>query len=632
MADDTKYKTQQQKRIDGYVRAIDSALNIINEMKMEQWTEESINKLFSQRGIIVVGPPQMHQHNVKYLNEFDFDRSSKKLEDMRERSKFIFSSNEWKGYNPSYQGHISSMFEAFKAEVDKFLLNQEPNVFILDKIVAFLRFISQNSDTHIDELFEIFKYGNKNYVIFGKNGSGKTKLLERVSSSILTGSSFVIPAKRNVNSIGGAGLVRQKIDLKEILSEKNNPVYYLTRAVRNRAFEEIDKKITPNIQEKFFEIFNSLGLERKIQIEQDHPYLYAEGKNKYSLIEGSDGEITVAYMIMATLLLPSNAFVFIDEPENHLNGSLMQKLFDRLEDERPDLVFIYLTHVVNFVESRKNVELIYLEKTAATPHEFKFKNVKDFDSVDLDMILSIEGTQDDIIFCEGDDKNSIDCKILESAYANYIVKPVGSCERVINCVYGLSEKYNFLRRNAYGIIDGDFRTEDEKKSLRDKNIFVLEYNELENLLIDSEILACVNKNTMDKDIEKVNKDLIKIIKKRKRATMDDYLNKRYNRILKAEKLRYNENLVEEIDSLNEKNKKTIMDEIHKYESDFDDCISRGDYNALIRLVPAKGIVDEAAQQIGIKGKDDYIGRVIKLIKQNKEVRQLVLNKIGFDIK
>ena len=43
----------------------------------------------------------------------------------------------------------------------------------------------------------------------------------------------------------------------------------------------------------------------------------------------------------------------------------MRNLFDKLELERPDLRFVYLTHNIDFVESRKNVALIYLEKSEA---------------------------------------------------------------------------------------------------------------------------------------------------------------------------------------------------------------------------------------------------------------------------
>lgn len=99
-----------------------------------------------------------------------------------------------------------------------------------------------------------------------------------------------------------------------------------------------------------------------------------------------------------------------------------------LEAERPDICFVYLTHITDFVESRKNVELIYLEKTDSY-NSWNFKKITDYNDISLDVLLSIEGTKEDILFCEGT-RASIDCKILECIFPDFEVMPVGSCEQV----------------------------------------------------------------------------------------------------------------------------------------------------------------------------------------------------------
>ncbi len=93
--------------------------------------------------------------------------------------------------------------------------------------------------------------------------------------------------------------------------------------------------------------------------------LFLEGDQiaQYPIDNASDGEKSVAYLIMATLLAPQHSFMLIDEPERHLNGALMRNLFDKLEAVRPYLRFVDLTYNIDFVESRKNVALIYLEKS-----------------------------------------------------------------------------------------------------------------------------------------------------------------------------------------------------------------------------------------------------------------------------
>ena len=128
-------------------------------------------------------------------------------------------------------------------------------------------------------------------------------------------------------------------------------------------------------QLKFYEIFSSLGLDRDIIADKESLFLKGAQINQYSMNDASDGEKSIAYLIMATLLAPQHSFIFIDEPERHLNGALMRNLFDKLETERLDLRFVYLTHNIDFVESRKNVALPpNLLDYVVNKEVFEFKN------------------------------------------------------------------------------------------------------------------------------------------------------------------------------------------------------------------------------------------------------------------
>ena len=344
-------------------------------------------------------------------------------------------------------------------------------------------------------------------------------------------------------------------------------------------------------------------------------FLYLKGDNiePYSLLNGSDGEKSIAYIIMATLLAPQDSFLFIDEPERHLNGALMRNLFDKLEAERQDLRFVYLTHITDFVESRKNVELIYLEKTDSY-NKWNFKKIKDYEDISLDVLLDIEGTKNDIIFCEGT-RNSIDCKILECIYPEYEIKPVGSCEQVKLNTKGINGKEILFRRKAYGVVDNDYMQSIEIVALKEDKIFPIGYNEWENFLIRSDILTYINFKHLRKDLSIVKNDVITHIKKHgKKVILSDFITKRYTKMLYATKLSYDSKLSEQIDTVNTTNKTEIIAEVEKLSKRIEQT---ADYDKLVSIVPAKMLLNIVAKGLGLGSGDDYIDLVVKYLKQDK---------------
>lgn len=341
----------------------------------------------------------------------------------------------------------------------------------------------------------------------------------------------------------------------------------------------------------------------------------------------SDGEKSIAYLIMATLLSPQYSFIFIDEPERHLNGALMRNLFDKLESERPDLRFVYLTHNIDFVESRKNVALIYLEKSEAYK-EWKFKRIEDYSDISLDVILGIEGTKRDIIFCEGT-RNSIDCKILECLFPEYEIQPVSSCEQVKLNTKGINGREPLFRRKAFGIIDNDYMQIAEIESLKNDNIYAIGYNEWENFIVRSEILDYINAAHLNKDLSQVKNKVIEHIKKDgKAAILSDFITKRYTKMLYATKLSYSKKLDEQLDAINNKNKTDIIVEVQRLSDDID---SLSDYDKLVSIVPAKMLLKMVAQGIGLASGDDYVDLIVKYLKQNIEFNNLIKKLLNINL-
>ena len=285
--------------------------------------------------------------------------------------------------------------------------------------------------------------------------------------------------------------------------------------------------------------------------------------------------------------------------------------------------FVYLTHVTDFVESRKNVELIYLEKTN-TYKNWNFKKIDDYNDISLDVLLGIEGTKNDIIFCEGT-RSSIDCKILGCIYPEYEVMPIGSCEQVKLNTKGINGKETLFRRKAYGLVDNDYMQPAEIESLKKDKIFSIGFNEWENFLIQTEILSYVNTQHLKKDISNVKNDVITHIQKNgKQAILSDFITKRYTKMLYANKLSYNDKLSEQLDMINAKNKTAIIEEVEELSEEIE---QNTDYDRLVSIVPAKMLLNIVAKGLGLSSGDDYVNLVIKYLKQdkffNERVKQLL---------
>lgn len=628
MKEKIKEQTRILKEILVELESIEKALNSNDETIIFKVKDRSF--VFSYE---VLQNSRLGKINIKEIKN--------SINKMLKRNEKIINGFEKniKQYNEQYINYLINETTNISNYYDDFLRNKAnylDNNKLIDIEVNFFQNLSQIINPNLIELYEYFKYGNKNYIIFGKNGAGKTTLLHNIMGNILNQNSFVIPAYRSLrcdsNSVYQGE--RTSTNLNSIfISEKAIDILIVKMIKREqdeliKAHELKTRKTDNTIIEKFCEIFSQLGIERKIKInrDQEKALLYDDEIMEYSLSSASDGEKIIAYTIMAILLLPENGYIFIDEPENHLNGTLMIELFNKLEEVRGDLKFVYLTHNIDFIESRTNVELIYLEKTKKV-NTWKFKEIQNFNEIDLDIILSIEGAKKDIIFCEGNNNTSIDYKIYSNIYKEFLVMPVSSCEKVMENVKVINSNSQ-MRRKAYGILDNDFKNNDEIQSLNGNNIFVLDKNEIEDVLLSEEIIAKVNElNTNEAEMNDVKKYVIDFVKQNKKIILNDFVNKKYNKIIKTSNIKYEEELEKEIDEINQKNKEELIQEINKLESNIDLYIQNENYEGILNILPGKTIIKTLVRKLGFSDEKAYIAFLVNQIRINEEFRQIIVSKL-----
>lgn len=481
-------------------------------------------------------------------------------------------------------------------------------------------------------LFEQFKYGNSNYILFGKNGSGKTTILNMLAKRVFSTNSVVAKATRNINYQYDTLVHPHNISLKGAIESSNeSAMSILAQLVFKKEMEQRRARIDESlvITNRIKEIFNSLGTERYFSITSSGALeLMSEKSKSYSLSNGSDGEKSALFLIMLVLLSPENSFVFIDEPENHLNGSLMKKLFDQLEAERKDLVFVYATHNIGFIETRNNAKLVCLKKGEDNT-SWSFIKYDDFKNLSLDIVLNVDGLNDDVVFCEGEDKNSYDYKILNLILSGYQIIPSQGCTKVILQTQIFNDNSTILRKKAYGIIDCDFYDRREELELNGKNVYVLTVNEVENLFLCEEcIKEMIALLSLPQTVNELIGSIMKVANKKYDAIKKDYATKLLRDLHLKNKLDSVENIEKEIDKLNSYNKALFLERIKVFDDIFKKSLATSDYSTFLRIVPGKMVLKEVAKLFGFLSEKEYIKQLLIRLSQNDSLCNQLRNYIS----
>ena len=240
------------------------------------------------------------------------------------------------------------------------------------------------------DFFNKLNFFSSNIVAVGANGSGKTtlsndfkKYLPNTGIVISAQKVLIIPTFSGVSNFNNTSQKLQQsqtIDksLKVTYSTENqgNSWSIMTQVggefqllldnllaersvIRNKYFDQLQKgQVVNDIPvtrlDKALKIWNSLIQHRILEC--------VDGINitlkpltttsSYPAHQMSDGEKVALYLIAQILQAPESGFIIVDEPEMYLHKTILKKLWDILENERQDCIFIYLTHDLDFATSR----------------------------------------------------------------------------------------------------------------------------------------------------------------------------------------------------------------------------------------------------------------------------------------
>ena len=389
--------------------------------------------------------------------------------------------------------------------------------------------------------------------------------------------------------------------------------------------------------EKIKEIWEDVIIHRKIKIcagkiETSN----CNRENYYNGSEMSDGERAIFYFIGEVLCAKENSLIIIDEPENHLHKSILVRLWDAIEASREDCVFLYITHNLDFANSRMNSQIIWV-KDFSGEDNWDYHLVEDINTLDS-LKLEIMGNRQKVLLVEGTLSKSIDRKLYSKIYPEYNIISMESCNTVVQTTKAYNKTENLHYAKVKGIVDRDRRSEEEITSLNRHNIFVPKVSEIENLFLLPEVIEIVAKKL---DIDRSEE----IIRETKEKTFQFLNENKKEQALLFTRQKIQNRIIQRINSpassieeyKSSLNELVLLEDIdleynHEIEQ-IENIIENKDYLEALKIINNKGLLPftQLANKFEWK-KNSYINYVLRLLDKNDDygcrLKQIFKNYIS----
>ena len=355
-------------------------------------------------------------------------------------------------------------------------------------------------------------------------------------------------------------------------------------------------------------------------------------EDKYPLRRLSDGEKSVLYYIGAVQYAMPDAAILVDDPETFIHSSIMRTLWNILEQMRPDCTFIYNTHDVEFASSRTDNQCVWVK--AFDPEAMAWDYEVMPTSRDLDIaMLELLGSRKPILFVEGDEKHSIDSRLYPLIFPEYTIKPLGSCNKVIETVRSFGDLKGFHQLESRGIVDRDRRSDPEVEYLRNKNILVPNVAEVENLFMlegviravarykrrnESIVFPKVKKRVIEMFTRELKQQALMHVRHRVKRDVEVRIDQKFRNISALE-----DHMVELVSEINPRGMyDQLCREFHAYEDN-------EDYASILKVYNQKLMIGESnvAVLCGYKNKEDYVRGVLNILKSNNVEANNIRNAI-----
>lgn len=501
----------------------------------------------------------------------------------------------------------------------------------------------------------------KSVVIIGANGAGKTRFTDWLISEIPDGAYRIsalnaLYIKHDVDSLPGsidnlyAEAISKAAFLRDdIVSQFDRMmvimIYYEMLNLINHKVARVNdgnSVLSESLLDRMISAWLEIFPDNKVKRARGE-VLFArkdDSGSPYSSFKLSDGERAVLYYFGAALLAPEHGVVFVDSPGLFLHPSITGIIWDKVEQLRPDCTFVYTTHDLDFLSSRRNAQVVWVRKFYFDSKSWDYVILPPDTRINDDMYMTLAGARKPVLFIEGDARHSIDAKLYPLVFRDYTVKSLGGCDKVIEATRTFNDLNSLHHMLSRGIVDRDRRSPQEVGYLRDRNIFVPEVAEIENILMLEEVIrtvASVRGKNEHRVFDSVRKSIINQFKAdlHKQALL--HTRHRVKRLTecridgKFPNITALENHM--LNLVNEIKPRKLYENLCR---EFQGYVSTGDYSSILRVYNQKSMLPSSnvAGLCGLSNKEAYIQTIINILRHNGQpamrIRKAIIECFGID--
>ncbi|MDE6338612.1 MAG: DUF4435 domain-containing protein, partial [Muribaculaceae bacterium] len=346
----------------------------------------------------------------------------------------------------------------------------------------------------------------------------------------------------------------------------------------------------------------------------------------------SQGEKTVLYYATAVLFAMDNATIFVDSPSLFIHPALTGTFWDSIESLRPDCKFVYNSVDIDFLSSRRETLCIWVKSYNSEEKRWDYDVLKNTPLAE-DLLVELTGSRRPVIFVEGDSQHSIDIKLYSLVFKDWTIRPLGSCDKVIESTRTFNDLRQMHHLRSRGIVDRDRRSEQEVEYLRNKEIMVPEVAEIENIfLLEDVIRVMANRRGRDaeKIIRRVRKDVIHTFKQKADQQTLQHVRHKVKRDVEC-KIDGKFSCITALETHLKSLIHTLQPRKHynRLREEFAVMVRNSDYPGILRVFNHKPMLPDSgiAQLLGYRSKDEYIRGVLDVLRNDDKDAETLRNVI-----